>query len=242
MALALLCLVTAQFASLTLAEDLGYRFQETSRGECLNSRGYPGHNPGWVGQCGDWYRAELRGAEFRSVDLAGSRFFGADLTGAKFEGRLKAVSFLGANLTDAVMDNTFSCKYPSSLNSAKIDRTRFHRSFFCDTPFRYARGEDVYFKSSYFASVDFYGALLPGAIFANSKLTGVVFDFADLKGATFHSASITNSSMRNADLRGADLEHTKLLRVDLQGAVYNDSTRLPFARDRADKYGMRYRP
>ena len=50
---------------------------------------------------------------------------------------------------------------------------------------------------------------------------------ADLRRADLGMVQLTNADLRGADFRGTDMRKTALFGVELQGAVYDESTQLP---------------
>jgi uncharacterized protein YjbI with pentapeptide repeats len=93
------------------AGDAGFRVNPET-GLCENG-GQQGHNPEFVGECGDLTRAFLYGADLRGRNLKGALFSrtslahadlrGADLRGATFDGAyMYRADLSGADLRDAV--------------------------------------------------------------------------------------------------------------------------------------------
>lgn len=126
------------------ADDLGFRYDEAD-GRC-ELEGAEGHNPDFVGECGDLSglylfgrdlrganlkgailfrtnltHADLRGADLRGASLAGSYLYqanlcGADLRGASFETRLKGAELYRVELDGARFDE--STRLPFSMSAA----------------------------------------------------------------------------------------------------------------------------
>ncbi len=76
---------------------LGFRYLG---GECVDSTGAKGHNPGYVGVCGGLRAADLRQAVLSETDLSGADMQGARLNYAKLRGTL----LVGANMRSAQLE------------------------------------------------------------------------------------------------------------------------------------------
>ncbi len=76
---------------------------------------------------------------------------------------------------------------------------------------------------------------LPNAQLSNQALSGRNF-----RGANFRNANLGGADLRNADFVGADLSNANLFQgAKLQGALFNEETRLPFSIQMAESLGMK---
>jgi uncharacterized protein YjbI with pentapeptide repeats len=88
------------------------------------------------------------------------------------------------------------------------------------------------FTSAKLNEVDFSNTDLCKACFRSAMLNGTNFEGADLEQAVF-----TESDLRGCDFLGADLRATCLA-----GAIFDESTQLPFTTQEGTERGMLYRP
>ena len=82
--------------------------------------------------------------------------------------------------------------------------------------------------------VNLQGANLQGAILHSANLASANLENANLQNVTtcmgydvYHTVNLQYANLANADLRGADLEGAGLLRAQLTGAIFDESTKLP---------------
>ena len=92
---------------------------------------------------------------------------------------------------------------------------------------------------------------LPGANLKGANFAGVLFYLGTFAGADFRGANLDGTSgqidYRRADLRGAsflgaDLTYNEFDGALLEGARFDDSTRLPFSPAEAEARGMTFVP
>ena len=74
---------------------------------------------------------------------------------------------------------------------------------------------------------------LKSTVFNESSLSSANLRWSNLDGSMFQK-----TDLRNADLCNANLENTKFIDCNLEGAVFNLHTRLPFCFDTAKQKGM----
>jgi hypothetical protein len=90
------------------------------------------------------------------------------------------------------------------------------------------------------------GANLKGASFAGASFYLGTFADSDFRGANLDGTSgqvdYSRSDLRGASFRGADLRYSVFDGALLEGARFDDATRLPFSRSEAEARGMRFVP
>ncbi|MEX2139819.1 MAG: pentapeptide repeat-containing protein [Pirellulales bacterium] len=156
------------------------------------------------------------GLELHFADLAG-----ATLTGA---------SFLGTDLTDALLDG-------SRLTNAGFSNAEVTgASFLATTPLGFTK-EQLYETSSYQAMSlpriilaennlsgwDFHGQRLEEADLRDSDLTLVNFANADLRLASLDVSTLAQANFSNADLRQASLTDAVLTDANFAGAIVTET-------------------
>jgi uncharacterized protein YjbI with pentapeptide repeats len=85
------------------------------------------------------------------------------------------------------------------------------------------------------------GANLDGAMFYLGAFTDSDFRGANLDGTT-GQVDYSRTDLRGASFRGADLTYSTFDGALLEGARFDDGTRLPFSRADAEARGMRFVP
>lgn len=63
--------------------------------------------------------------------------------------------------------------------------------------------------------------------FTNTKFKDCVFTDADLSRASFVNSSIIRSNLSHTDLRNVNFKTSKLIKINLRDAIFNDKTRWP---------------
>jgi uncharacterized protein YjbI with pentapeptide repeats len=195
-----------------------YQYKPDSSGNyrCLNQNQMPGFNQGYLGECG-----QISGKTFdypemhRSGDglqAEGTYFKNADFSGARFR---------GANLKSSHFQN-------SNFNSALIRRSDLTKAMMDHTLFKAALLDNLEMVDGTLDYSDFDGALLTSVEFSRSSL-----QFANFKGALLTSIDFTD-----VDLRGADFTNAGVSDIRWRGAIYNNSTKLPFSESQAAQEGM----
>lgn len=136
-----LTLVSTLAGGVAAAEDLGFRFSESS-GRCENQDGQVGLNPGLLGECGDLAGADLGAAQLdglnlRGADLSRAYLFGASLKRADLRSallqkaqlgaaRLDGADLRGANLNEAYLFST--TLHDADLRGAQLETVRLART------------------------------------------------------------------------------------------------------------------
>ncbi len=170
---------------------------------------WSGLSPGPIDLSGvDLSGAILRGADLSPAKLSGCNLSGADLREVRFMSydedtdELWTADLSGVDLTGAQLSGaTFADESgDSSVSLAGQDLTG------CDLSGADLTGCDL-------SGADLTGCDLSGAILRGARLDGTVMRFADLAGC----------DLRRADLSGLDLDDEP----SLDGAVYDETTRLP---------------
>jgi len=205
------------------AQDFGYRYRALNSNPkqmaCVNSEMKQGSNF-WVGECG-WNRdQDLKGLHLHGANLNGSFMLQADLSGAVLTlCEMEQVVLQGANLENADLSQS-NLKFSS---------------------FSLARARNVNLSGANLQGVDFYRADLSQANFQSADLRHS--KFIAMNALLRGEGSIRGADFSNARFEGADLYTVELrLARSLQGATYDDKTRLPvfFRKGDAEKWGMRH--
>ncbi len=161
-------------ASVTHAQDLGFRYRS---GKCVNPDGERGYNPGYRGECGG-----LRGADLREADLTELNLSGADLHAARLtRAKLKGAILVGARVRNA--DLELADLREADLRDAWLDRSRL-------------RLADL-------TGAKLQGARLNRTVLAGAILRGVDLSRADLRLADLRGADLSYADLTRANLRGA---------------------------------------
>ncbi len=226
------------------ANAVAFRF----RGDilaCANDQGELGYNPDHPGECGDLrgnqlpshtltgknlFGANLSGMDLRKADLRDAVLLRADLTQARlWEADLRGADLRGAKLTGAELIN------------AKLDGARLQGADLTDASLTQANLEGA----------DLLGAILQGAILKDARLKKANLQVADLSEAV-----LFGSDLREADLRGARMTQAALVdgreanlfiplagsikigKTRFAGALFDDSTQLPFDSQQAETRKM----
>ena len=172
---------------------------------------------------------DLRGANLRGANLRYSPLRGADLTGADLTGAILTVADLtGAVLRGAVL--TGAVLRGANLRGADLRGADLTRAELEGAKLRDVRYDNSTTWPDYIQDVlrvwqgdkNLTGADLIGADLTGANLTGANLTGADLTGADLTGADLTGANLTGADLRGADLT-----RAELEGVIYDDSTRWP---------------
>lgn len=131
---------------------------------------------------------------------------------------------------------------------ASLPQVSFHRSHLTSANLREGHFPEADFRESTMSKATLMGANLKAARFEKSDLrhadlSGARLDGADLRGADLRHArllatQLTGARFGGADLRGADLSESITFGTDFKGAIYDDSTSLPFSRDEAARRGL----
>lgn len=155
---------------------------------------------------------DLRGSDFQDAELAYADLARADLRDANLTGAdLHLADLRGADLRGATIEHAYL--YLADLREAVLAETHMG---------------PVNLSKADLRGVDLQGARLActdcptWSTVMFSNLMG-----ADLKGAQFGRTRIDGSTFVRADLRGADLSQTRGEPRSLQGALYDQETRLP---------------
>ena len=103
----------------------------------------------------------------------------------------------------------------------------------------YARLIGANFENADLRRVNLTGANLKLTNLTNTNLEEANLIRANLQGADLKGADLSKAFLIGADLRGAKLQQTNLEQLPrLDGAIYDDTTELPFSDERARGYGM----
>jgi hypothetical protein len=135
-------------------------------------------------------------------------------------------------------DDDVTCQVPSkSMSECKGDFRSVH------LPLSDFSGQDLSkarFAGSDLSWANFKKAKLANADFSNTDLCQTSLTNADLRGANFEGADLSFADLRFTDLRGANLSDVRFIDVDLKGARFDRTTKLPISRDDAEARGMIY--
>lgn len=162
--------------------------------------------------------ADLRGAEFVYASISGVNFAKADLTGAT----LFALDAYWVDLTEAVMNGIWIEN--STLGYGKLDRVQMKNAS--------VRGVMLYGVKMSFANLD-------GVDMRGCAMYG---DGATLEGTSMKGADLRNAYFTNYEAYGGADNTTDFTGTMLEGSIYNEKSRFPFAADEAVKRGMILRP
>lgn len=213
--------------------DQGYRYI-SEEGFCRlleqdPEKEYYGRNWGFWGECGginkfttlpskSFEGQSLRGLYVSIVDISNLNLRGADLTGSVFvTSNLLNADFSNANLT----------------NAYAISNPNFSGSLFIS-----ARIVNADFEATELTATNFTKADLSNSNFRSSDLSN-----AKLNSAIANNVDFTQATLNGADLRGAKLGNAKIDDLtELEGAIYNSATELPFSESEAKEKGMVYKP
>jgi hypothetical protein len=221
------------------ADTLEYRYKEVSPGvyKCLNASQKEGHNPGFLGECGQvsgqkfgpltahlWMPGiQSVNTEYQSPDFSDSFLADCDFSKAKMN---------GADLHDSLIRRCL-------FSNANLQRVSMHNNLIEQNNFSGANLNAGDFGNSSLKLDRFDSATLTGAEFQMSLLDQIDFSMSDLTQADFSHTRITSTDFSNADLRGATFFDTYVDDSDLwHGAQYDETTQLPFTEDIAKEKGM----
>ena len=121
-----------------------------------------------------------------------------------------------------------------SFNGADLSQSYAIGTFARRAQFQSATLVGSVFRSSTFQGADFSSARMRGL-----KALRVNFRGGRFLGADLRDVEIMDSDLRDCDFRSADLRGARLLPMSIDGAVFNDETRLPFPEAEAFRLGMR---
>lgn len=100
-----------------------------------------------------------------------------------------------------------------------------------------AQGKDL--RGAYLFKAQLERVDLRGAILTKTQLGQANLKNADLRGAKLGGAYVYQADLSGADLRGAEFKtRWELLRVNLTGARFDNTTKLPFGEAEALERGM----
>jgi len=199
------------FITLTVqAKDLGFRYVN---GQCVNSAGQVGLNPGHFGQCSDLRNVILGRIDFSDIDFSGSQFTNADLQQSRFSNaNLTGTSFEAANLSGVKMDNAIL--HSVDMKNAVLKNTQLSQ----------ANIKNCDFSNTDMAGIDMSLVKIESSIFKNTVLTGANFEAADLTGGQLQNADLSRANLKSAILTRADLSAAILNDADLTGANLQSAT------------------
>lgn len=221
------------------ADTLEFKYQEVSPGvfKCMNANKQEGLNPGYLGECG-----QVSGMKFGALTLhlymPGIQSIGTEYQTSDFsDSYLADCDFSKAQMSGTNLNHSLLRR--CTFSNANMARLTVHDSLIGQNNFSGTdlRGSD--FGNCSIKQNRFDFATLTSASFHMSLLEGADFSNADLTQADFADTWITGASFRGADLRGADFFDAYVGEdVQWRGAMYDDTTQLPFTEDVAIQKGM----
>jgi fluoroquinolone resistance protein len=145
-------------------------------------------------QGGNFNRAILKDAAFKSCDLSMADFRNASALGIEIRDcRAQGADFRGASFMNMITTRSWFC-------SAYITKTNLS----------YANFSKVVLEKCELWENRWNGAQILGATFSGSDLSGGEFSSFDWRSANFTHCDLTNSELGNLDVRGTDLQGVKL--------------------------------
>src|SRR6202049_45016 len=190
----------------------------------------------------EFYDADLRGADFSQALLDQTYFFRADLRSSTFGGALAdGARFDGANIEGA------NLRYVRGLVPAEIPRANnwflahltegVLRELKVCEPHKLCDHEDRLSRKDFsgidltkfrFKAPDFSGANLRHTILSNLDLSESDLSKADLRDANLDGTHLDRANLTGADLRGVNLKTVDgLTRGQIESALTDDKTELP---------------
>jgi uncharacterized protein YjbI with pentapeptide repeats len=158
----------------------------------------------------------LPGVDMREADLAGVRLDAANFAGARLDRAILVGAMLRcASLVDARLDAARLAD--AQLSQADLRRARLDRADACR----------AVFAEACLDGARLVGARLDQADFTQARLRGARLARAELRNASMAGADLRDASLELADLRGADLSTARLEGARLDGAIADETTRLP---------------
>lgn len=153
----------------------------------------------------DFQQTKLDDVDFRNSTLAYSDFRGSSLSDADFRYDETNIARCCFDSTDCKRAKFSGCEAnEATFVSANIESTRF-----CDTQMSYA---------------DFTECRAQQAKFIDADLAHAYFVDANLRGVSFRHADVSEASFSGSNLHKATFTDSKTHRIDLRGAIANDST------------------
>jgi uncharacterized protein YjbI with pentapeptide repeats len=242
----LVTLSSAIFAQSSWAqgEPVAYSYNNELN-QCLDAYGVSGHNPNFVGECGDLSNQDLtyaslnwgfpwiiKGMVFKNTTLKSATFENAEFTG---------VDFSGADLSNADFK-------ASVFKRCIFKNANWEKSMLFQTNLEKANLSGADFKEAWLQKVNFKGADLSNADFRNAHLQIANLTNSNLSGANLSETWISGGDLSHSDLSDADLSRTKLFGATLDGAdttgtnfkgsFYDEDTVLPFSEAHGKALGM----
>jgi uncharacterized protein YjbI with pentapeptide repeats len=163
--------------------------------------------------CGIFYFADLRRADFGNASMQGAELVGARLQAASLgNAELQGANLRGANLQDVNLSG-------ARLQGAYLGFTKLDLDH-ADISFVFGPAQ---LQGASLAGAELQGAnlgrvQLQGAILRSTRLWGADLTNAQLQGAELLIAELQGANLRGAQLQGAELLAAKLQGVDLSGA------------------------
>jgi uncharacterized protein YjbI with pentapeptide repeats len=209
------------------ADFQGYRFDEQS-GLCKNQNGYEGHNPKYLGECGDLRDENLTYLARLELGNMPTNFKGALLRGADLRGlNLSLCDFTGADLREARLDHAQIVK--SKFKNTQIREASFQSAMIDDSIFEDVRAYQADFTETQFKDVRFVRGDLEETIFAQSNLERVTFDKTQTPYTRFFEATLESVEFRQSKGKRLEFESSVLRGVVFMGADH-PYARLTFVR------------
>lgn len=165
----------------------------------------------------DMRGTDLAGADLKGVHLEGAVLMGAHLEGADLrEAHLKEADLYKAHLAGA--DLSGACLEKAHLTGARLEKARLGGAHLAG-----AILVDALLQRARLSNANLEGAYLMHAHLEVADLTDAHLEGANLEGACLKGAYLTGAHLEGADLSGT----TGLIREQLEGAIMDDTTRLP---------------
>lgn len=163
---------------------------------------------------GDFFEAQIIGADFRHAKLMMVNFAGADLSQSDFRAaHLQAVNLSGANISLCRMDDCYLAE--ANLECASAVAVSLDSADLRKTNLRHAYLMRANLSGANLSATDFYGAAIMGATFTHTTLYGLLKskterpNFTDAIG--FYAAFAPGLSSRTDSLYGSVDKHGRLL-------------------------------
>lgn len=138
---------------------------------------------------------------------------------------------------DATPEGSFSF-IEMSLEYANLQKVDMSKSNISHAKMKFSNFNEARFWCSEIASSDFHGSDFKNANVEYAEITNSDFSSTNFKNASLRGSQIIDSDFSDADLRGAKLKNCVFTNTNLNGAIFDESTELPFSQRHAHEVGM----
>lgn len=168
---------------------------------------------------------EIRKITGQRIRGSGPDMSGLDLSGRDFSGQnLSYYNFSHADLSGAKL-------IEADLSHTDLGDTNLSRANLSGADLSYAEGLGTDFCYADLSGADLRGAAFDGYMtgvnLKRANLSKATLEACDMDEANLRGANLNEADLRDAYLVGADLRETDLSHTNLNGAMYDDSTKWP---------------